>query len=79
MVNSLRKVYLRFVSSIGSSIAYSETSLKPPNVVMAEMTSSDKLINEGLGEVRVRRSVALLRSLGCREVRKHGSRLISLR
>ena len=63
MVNSLRKVHLRFVLLIGSSIAYFEISLEALNVVMAEMTSSGKLINEGLGEVRVRRSVAVVSSI----------------
>ena len=32
-------------------------------MVMTEITSSDKLINEDLDKVRVRRSVALLRNL----------------
>ncbi len=63
MINSLRKMYLRFVLSIGSNITYSETPLKPLNVIITEMTSSGKFINKGLGEVRVRRSVVLLRSL----------------
>ncbi len=56
MINSLRKVYLRFILLISSSIAYSETPLEAPNIVITEMTSGGKLINEGLGEVRVRRS-----------------------
>ncbi len=56
-------MHLRFILSISNSIAYSKTPLKPPNMVMTEITSSDKLINEDLDKVRVRRSVALLRNL----------------
>jgi len=63
MINSLRKVYLRFILLISSSIAYSETPLEAPNIVITEMTSGGKLINEGLGEVRVRRSVAVVSSI----------------
>ncbi len=64
MINSLRKVYLKFILSINSSIAYSKIPLKSLNVIMAEMTCSGKLINEDLDEVRVRRSIVLLRNLG---------------
>ncbi len=63
MVNSLRKVYLRFVLSINNNITYFEILLKPLNVIMAEMTSSSKLINKNLDKIKVRRSIVLLRSL----------------
>jgi len=63
VVNSLRKVYLRFVLSINNNITYFEILLKPLNVIMAEMTSSSKLINKNLDKIKVRRSIVLLRSL----------------
>jgi len=56
----VRKIYLRFILSINSSIACSETPLEALNMIIAEMTSNDRFINEDLDEVRVRRSIVLL-------------------
>ncbi len=63
MINSLKKIHLRLILLISSNITYSETPLKALNVVIAEMTSSSKLINEDLSEVRVRRSVIVVSSI----------------